>query len=135
MPYGMACSTSDPVKKKRWSSTCTGCPRERHSRRASGSHPAAHAFGVHTDHRLTGGLILLDLLVEMAKLRIPVRVLLAFPGLDVGLEGWSPAPSAACPPSAPRRDGLACRVSSSARCRSDLVVHAALVRCGHDRGH
>jgi hypothetical protein len=43
-------------------------------------------FGVHTDHRLVGGLVLLDLLVEIAKLRIPVRVLLAFQSLDVGLQ-------------------------------------------------
>jgi hypothetical protein len=43
-------------------------------------------LGVHADHRLTVGLMVLDLLVEVAELGIPVGVLGAFQGLGVGLQ-------------------------------------------------
>ena len=36
---------------------------------------------VHADHRLARGLVFLDLLVDIAELRVPVRVLIAFQGL------------------------------------------------------
>ena len=43
--------------------------------------------GVHTDHRLTVGLMVLDLLVDIAELRVPVGMLGALDGLGVGLAG------------------------------------------------
>jgi hypothetical protein len=44
-------------------------------------------FRVDADDRLTGRLMVLDLLIEIAELGIPVRVLLPFEGLGVGLPG------------------------------------------------
>jgi len=43
-------------------------------------------LGVHADHRLTVGLVVLDLLVDIPELGIPVGVLGALQGLDVGLQ-------------------------------------------------
>jgi hypothetical protein len=43
-------------------------------------------LGVHADHRLAVGLVVLDLLVEVAELGIPVGVLGALEGLGVGLQ-------------------------------------------------
>ena len=43
-------------------------------------------LGVDADDRLTVGLMVLDLLVEIAELGIPIGVLGAFEGLDVGLQ-------------------------------------------------
>jgi hypothetical protein len=43
-------------------------------------------LGVHADHRLAVGLVLLDLLVEVAELGIPIGVLGALERLDVGLQ-------------------------------------------------
>ena len=42
--------------------------------------------GVHADHRLAVGLVVLDLFVEVAELGIPIGVLGAFERLDVGLQ-------------------------------------------------
>jgi hypothetical protein len=47
---------------------------------------AVRAFGVHADHRLAVGLMVLDLVVEVAELGIPIGVLGAFQRLDVGLQ-------------------------------------------------
>ena len=43
-------------------------------------------LGVHTDHRLTGGLVVFDLLVEVTELGIAVGMLGAFEGLGIGLQ-------------------------------------------------
>jgi hypothetical protein len=43
-------------------------------------------FRVDADDRLTGRLMVLDVLIEVAELGIPVRVLLPFEGLGVGLQ-------------------------------------------------
>jgi len=43
-------------------------------------------LGVHADDRLTVGLMLLDLLVDVAELGIPIRVLCALQGLGSGLQ-------------------------------------------------
>src|ERR1700709_2485533 len=86
MPYGMARSTSGPVKKKLGSSTCTGCPRGRHSRPELGNRPSCSFFLVST--LITGSpaaWCCLTCSPEIAELRIPVLVLLAFQGLNVGL--------------------------------------------------
>jgi hypothetical protein len=83
----MACSTSGPVKKQvvvfHLDRLTPGVPL-----------PPGHGqptelfalLGVHADHRLAVGLMVLDLLVEVAELGIPVGVLDAFQRLDVGLE-------------------------------------------------
>jgi hypothetical protein len=49
-------------------------------------------LGVDADHRLAVGLMVLDLLVEVAKLGIPVGVLGAFERLGVGLEAEAMLP-------------------------------------------
>jgi hypothetical protein len=83
----MACSTSGPVKKQvvvfDLDRLTLGVPL-----------PPGHGqptelfalFGVHADDRLTVGLMVLDLVVEVAELGIPVGVLGAFQRLDVGLQ-------------------------------------------------
>jgi hypothetical protein len=43
-------------------------------------------LGIHADHRLAVGLVVLDLFVEVAELGIPVGVLGALERLDVGLQ-------------------------------------------------
>jgi len=43
-------------------------------------------LGVHADHRLVRALMVGDLLVEILKLGVPIRVLIAFDGLGVGLQ-------------------------------------------------
>ena len=43
-------------------------------------------LGVHADHRIGGVLVGLDLLVDVAELRVPVRVPLALDGLGVALQ-------------------------------------------------
>ena len=102
---------------KSWTSTCSGSP---------GRAPLAAAvlvladqfllLGVHADHRLPGGQVRADLLVEVAELGVAVGVLAALDGLGVGLQaeallvqqvghrvGADPvplrgsAPSASCP--------------------------------------
>jgi hypothetical protein len=83
----MACSTSGPVKKKWWSSTSTGSPLGRHTLTSHGQSPQLFALlGIHADHRLAVGLVVLDLLVEVAELCIPVGVGGALERLDVGLQ-------------------------------------------------
>jgi hypothetical protein len=52
-------------------------------------------FGIHADNRVSAGLVLLDLLVEVTKLRVPVRVLLALQGLGVGLQAEALRPQQA----------------------------------------
>ena len=83
--YGIACSTSGPVKKQvvvfHLDRLTLGVPL-----------PPGHGqptelfalLGVDADHRLAVGLMGFDLLVEVAELGIPVGVLGAFEGLDVG---------------------------------------------------
>ena len=84
----MAWATSGPVAKKLWSATSTGSPRGRHSRpRVSQPAQLLLLFRVDADDRLAGRLMVLDLLIEVAELGIPVRVLLPFEGLGVGLPG------------------------------------------------
>src|SRR4029450_5329854 len=73
-------------------------------------------LGVDADHWLAIGLMVLYLLVEVAKLGIPIGGLGAFQRLGGGLEGEALAPVRA-------DTGCPWRVSSSAKCRSDLVVH------------
>jgi len=53
-------------------------------RPANGAKGAAARF--HADHRLAAGLVIFDLLVDVAELRIPIRMLGAFQGLGVGLQ-------------------------------------------------
>jgi hypothetical protein len=83
----MACSTSGPVKKQvvvfDLDRLALGPPLPpRH-----GQPPQLFAlFGVHADHRLAAGLMRLDLLVEISELGVPIGVLGAFQGLDVGLQ-------------------------------------------------
>jgi hypothetical protein len=43
-------------------------------------------LGVHADHRIGGALMGLDLLVDVAELRVPVRVPPALDGLGVALQ-------------------------------------------------
>jgi hypothetical protein len=47
---------------------------------------SALSFGVHADHRLTGSLVVFDLLVEVAELGIAVGMLGTFEGLGIGLQ-------------------------------------------------
>jgi hypothetical protein len=51
-----------------------------------GSRGRALFLGVHADDRLAVGLMLLDLLVDVAELGIPIRVLCALQGLGGGLQ-------------------------------------------------
>jgi hypothetical protein len=83
----MACSTSGPVKKQvvvfHLDRLTLGTPLPP----GHGQPPQLFTLlGVHADHRLAVGLVVLDLLVEVAELGIPVGVLGALEGLDVGLE-------------------------------------------------
>jgi hypothetical protein len=43
-------------------------------------------FGVHADHRFTRRLMLFGLVVDVAELSVPIRVLGAFEGLGIGLQ-------------------------------------------------
>ena len=43
-------------------------------------------LGVHADHRVTAGLVVFDLLVDIPELRIPVGMLGALQGLGIGLQ-------------------------------------------------
>jgi hypothetical protein len=43
-------------------------------------------LGIHADHRVTGRLVALDVLIDVAELPVAVRVLLALNGLGVGLQ-------------------------------------------------
>jgi hypothetical protein len=56
------------------------------------SSPGSPFPGVHTDHRIGGALIGLDLLIEVPELRVPVLVLLPLDGLGVALQAEPPGP-------------------------------------------
>ena len=118
----MAWATSGPVTKKLWSATSTGSPRGRHSRpRVSQLTQLLLLFRVDADDRLAGRLMIFDLLIEVAELGIPIRVLLPFEVLALACR-LKPA-SRSSLPTVGAETACPWPVSSSARCRSDLVVH------------
>ena len=83
----MACSTSGPVKKQVVVFDLDGLAGGTPLPTSHGQSPQLFALlGVDADHRLAVGLVVFDLLVEVTELGIPVGVLGAFEGLDVGLE-------------------------------------------------
>jgi len=83
----MACSTSGPVKKQVVVFDLDGLAGGAPLPTSHGQTPQLFALlGVHADHRLAVGLMVLDLLVEVAELGIPIGVLGALEGLDVGLQ-------------------------------------------------
>jgi hypothetical protein len=78
-------------------------------------------FRVDADDRLAGRLMIFDLLIEVAELGIPIRVLLPFEVLALACR-LNPA-SRSSLPTVGAETACPWPVNSSARCRSDLVVH------------
>src|SRR3954449_12222537 len=116
----MASGTSGPMLKKLWSSTGTGSPFGRHSRPAAGNRPSCSLLRIHADHRRTGGLMGLDLLVDVGELRIAVGMLPALQRRGRALQAEPVLPQQ--PAHRWAETGCPCSVSSPARCRSDFVV-------------
>src|SRR5512133_3336624 len=120
MPYGTALWA--PCSGEVVGAHRTGCPARCHSCPAAAL-LAEHflVLGVHADHRLPGRGELLDLAVDVPKLRVAVRVAGTLGGPRGALPGRTPRPrGSAATVSAPT--GCPCRVSSAASFRVDLHV-------------
>jgi hypothetical protein len=76
---------------------------------------------VGADHRISGALMVFDLLIDIPELRIAVRVLLSLNGLGAALQAEPLLPQQV--PDGTGGNLWPWRVSSAARLRDDLVVH------------
>src|SRR5512133_343923 len=104
MPYGTALWA--PCSGKSWARTRTGCPARCQSCPAAAL-LAEHflVLGVHADHRLPGRGELLDLAVDVPKLRVAVRVAGTLGGPRGALPGRTPRPRGSAPTARTRSAG------------------------------